>query len=641
MQIKKKKQNKKYYYYYNGISIVLFIVSYYFYYLSLEKCLYGIAECSTKWNWIILKIKQYLISLSINIVLISLIIFQKISKFHLVHFISVFALFLYYSHNLDFQDHGGYNFIFFCIILFLALLILLLLKVLYSILKIKYKYKIYSIILLFVSYYSFINPINCYDWPQGLNNTSIENDVNKYGCQIIFPKQCNYKILQYIQDLSKITHISCSKKTKNARNKLLSLSKSPYIKKDTLKFGFPLTNVEEGRVEGIDILILLIYTYKNLFDMDKNIPDGYAKPEYIVDFSKDPTGELTIKLNYNKTLSLERKLLEKNSNPYSENILILYLDSVSRNNALRKLKKTTKFIEQFISYKGGNNKNYPNENFHSFQFFKYHSFLTRTADNFPQLFYGNIRTGNNLVRINKYAKENGYITSQASDWCANDLTGTTHNFTKEELYDHQLLFCDRNFPSLNSHIKRCLYGNISSYYLLEYSNQFWRNYQNNRRFSVTLINDAHEGTLELVKYTDDLLFTFLNSLYNDNLLINTTIFLMSDHGCGMPSIYYLNDFFKIELNLPMLFIIIHDRKNINYNEQYYNIQKNQQTLITGYDIYNTISHIIYGDNYSKILPKNNLYDTPKSGNGKSLFERINQKERHPKNYRKMALNVCI
>ena len=116
---------------------------------------------------------------------------------------------------------------------------------------------------------------------------------------------------------------------------------------------------------------------------------------------------------------------------------------------------------------------------------------------------------------------------------------------------------------------------------------------------------------------------------------------MSDHGCGMPSIYYLNDFFKIELNLPMLFIIINDRKNINYNKQYYNIQKNQQTLITGYDIYNTISHIIYGDNYSKILPKNNLYDTPKSGKGKSLLEKINQKERHPKNYSKMTVSVCI
>ena len=420
-----------------------------------------------------------------------------------------------------------------------------------------------------------------------------------------------------------------------------SILENNYIIYISLKFGFPLTNVEEGREDGIDITILSKYTYKNLFDMDKNIPDGYKKPEYKADFSKDPTGELTIKLNYNKTLSLERKKLEKNSNPYSENIMILYLDSISRNNALRKLKKTMKFIEQFISYKGGNNKNYPNEIFHSFQFFKYHSFIHGTADNFPKLFYGNIRTGNNLVRINKYAKENGYITSQSSDWCANDLTGMSHNLTKEELYDHQLLFCDRNFPSLNSHIKRCLYGNIGSYYLLEYSNQFWRNYQNNRRFSVTLIDDAHEGTLELVKYTDDLLFNFLNSLYNDNLLINTTIFVMSDHGCGMPSIYYLNDFYKIEVNLPMLFIIINDRKNINYNEQYYNIQKNQQTFITGYDIYNPISHIIYGDNYSKIHNKNNLYDTPKSDKGKSLLERINQKKRHPKNYRSMAVSVCI
>ena len=234
MKVEEKKQNKKHYNYYNGISIVLFIISYYFYYLSLEKCLDGIAECSTKLNWIKLKIKQYTISLLMNIVLISLIIFQKISKFHLVHFILVFALFLYYSHHLDFHDHGGYNFIFFFIILFLALLILLLLIVLYSILKIKYKYKIYSIILLFVSYNSIINPMNCYDWPQGLNNTSIENDVNKYGCQIVFPKKCNYKILQYIQDLSKLSHISCSKKTKNARNKILSLSRSPYINFDII-----------------------------------------------------------------------------------------------------------------------------------------------------------------------------------------------------------------------------------------------------------------------------------------------------------------------------------------------------------------------------------------------------------------------
>ena len=100
--------------------------------------------------------------------------------------------------------------------------------------------------------------------------------------------------------------------------------------------------------------------------------------------------------------------------------------------------------------------------------------------------------------------------------------------------------------------------------------------------------DGHEGTLELLKYTDDVIYNFLNSLYNDNLLKDTSVFLESDHGCSIPSVYYLYDFFLIEKRLPMLFIIVNDRKNIDYNQQYFNIHKNQQAFITAYDIYNTI-----------------------------------------------------
>ena len=162
----------------------------------------------------------------------------------------------------------------------------------------------------------------------------------------------------------------------------------------------------------------------------------------------------------------------------------------------------------------------------------------------------------------------------------------------------------------------------------------------NRKFSATVINDAHEGTLELIKYSDDVIYNFLNSLYNDNLLKDTTILLMSDHGCFMPSIYYLNKFFKLEYRLPMLFMVINDRKNVDYNQQYFNIQKNQQTFITGYDIYNTIANIIYGDSYINIANKEDAHDTPKSPNGQSLFEKINQKERNPNNYTNMTTNVC-
>ena len=156
-----------------------------------------------------------------------------------------------------------------------------------------------------------------------------------------------------------------------------------------------------------------------------------------------------------------------------------------------------------------------------------------------------------------------------------------------------------------------------------------------------IINDAHEGTLEVAKYSDDVIYNFLNSLYNDNLLKDTTVFLLSDHGCNMPSVYYLNDFFQIEKRLPMLFMIINDRKNTDYYQQYANIHENQQTLITGYDIYNTIGNLIYGDNYTNIENKTISHDTPKSPFGQSLFDKINAKERNPKNFSGMEKKFCI
>ena len=292
-----------------------------------------------------------------------------------------------------------------------------------------------------------------------------------------------------------------------------------------------------------------------------------------------------------------------------------------------------------MSYKGVFNENFPSEKYHSFQFFKYHSFAFHTRANYPILYYGNTRNNNNTL-ITKFLKKNGYITCYCNDFCMKDNVRTFHNMTLSEAYDHLFIICDPNVDHYNRHTTKCLYGKNNAEHLYEYGNQFWRKYKNNRKFLNIIINDGHEGTLEALKYVDDIIFNFLNNLYIENLFKDSSIFLLSDHGVGMPSFYYFFEFYRLEEQLPMLYVIINDRKNITYNQQYKYIYQNQQTLITAYDIYNTFINIIYGDQYYYL--KNKLYNAhyPKSNIGISLFNKINQTLRNPILYENMFRYVC-
>ena len=594
-------------------SFFLFIISYYIFYLSLEPCLLGEDPCGNNLKWIYKKFVELVISCELVVYLIYKIIFMNLSKLHLIHLLMVFVL---------------------------------LLKAIIYIVKIKEKInnflKIsYICILIVIYYYKFPN-FDCEnEWVKGLNNTSIENDERKYGCQVKIPKYCQYKLLSPFFDFTKIFHINCSHKKFNSRKIILKYSKSPYINKKTKKFGFPYTNYGfAGCADGVDTKIIKGYVQRNIFDVENNYKN-FSEPEIIVDFSKDQFGEFSIDVKYNESLSKERKDMESKNSPYSNNIIIIYMDSVSRAHSMRQLNKTLSFFESFMSYEGGFNQKFPEEKFHSFQFFKYHSFLERTAGNLPPMYYGNIKEAKNIVRINKYFKENGYITSYSCDLCQKDNTRTFHNISSQELYDHQLLLCDPNVVRYYKPTVKCLYGKIDISYLFDYTEQFWRKYKNNRKFSTILLNSSHESSAEVLKYLDYIIFSFLNSLYNDNLFKDTSIFLLSDHGIGIQSIYYIMDFFKYEYLLPMLYIIINDRKNTSYNEQYYFIHQNQQTFITAYDIYNTINNLLYGDNYANISNLTDENATPKSSLGKSLLEKIDAKYRNPKNYDNMDKHVCV
>ena len=636
----------------NIICFFIFIICYYLYYLSIERCYEGNDGCVKKMRWIALKVVQEVISCIIVSILFELMFYKIISKLHLIHFAIAFIFFYQYSHGMDFDDHGYFNFIAYFIIVSVLLLFILPINGFIYFYRIKNKkyviYYITSILVITFIIFLFLHSdfVNCKEWPMGLNKTAIENDKEKYGCQIVIPSICLNKILYKFQDMTKIKRINCQKSKKNAKKKIIEKSNSPYLNENFTRVGFPWTNkdpiclldYEEQRN------IVSEYFLSNIVDMNnKEILDTVFKdkmPEIEVDFSNNINGEMIINVYYNKTLSEERKAREKNANPYSNNILFLYIDSVSRVNSIRQLKKTLNFFERFMPYEGGFNPDFPSEIFHSFQFFKYYSFKYFTSENFPPMFYGRRSLEKNLVLINKYLKENGYVTGYVGDYCKRDNVRTFHNMTTEEIHDHQFISCDPSSGHYNVNFVKCLYGKHLAEHLYEYGNQFWRKYKDNRKFLTIVTNDGHEGTLQVIKYIDGIIYEFLNNLFKDNLLKDTLIFLISDHGTGVPSIYYIQEFYKIEMQLPMLYILVNDRKNVSYDTQYKNIHKNQQTFITVYDVYNTIGNIIYGDEYSSIANKTEDFDTPKSEKGESLFNAIDQKSRKPDKYEIMSHESC-
>ena len=627
----------------------IFLISYLLYYLSLEKCMEGQVQCSKKNTWIKTKLTEAIFCSIILSFLIELVILNIISRIHLIHVLLFFLCAFIYSHGLEFYDHGLFNFLGCFIIIVIFIIAFLPINFLIYLIKKKKKfiifvYIVFLIVFLFMYYYYISHFLGCKDWEKGLNNTYIENNINKYGCQIKIPKYCSYKFGKYFLDITKRSGIECGKDL-TTKEKLLEFSTSKNINRNTKRIGFPLTNKDSMcliRPDKKKKISISIYTKKNLIDMDnkkqlQTLGEGNI-PEVIVDFSHNSFGEMIINVKYNESLSKERKKKEKNTNPFSNNIMILYFDSVARSTGIRQLKKTLKFFEEFMPYKGKFNKKYPSENFHSFQFFKYHSFYMYTHGNYPKLFYG-MDKSENMTRITKYLKENGYITGFSNDMCLRDSCWMPHDMSKEEICDHELILCDPNMRSTNSMIKKCLYNKVNAGHQYEYGLQFWTKYEKNRKFLLIVNNDGHEGTLEILKYDDDIIFNFLNNLYNSNSLKETTILLLSDHGCPMPSVYYFNSFFRLDRNLPMLYIFTYDRKNVSYNKQYKNINENQQKFITAYDIYNTILYLMYGKDYFKKYDKN-FRIIPKSKLGKPLFSRISSK-RTPYNYKNMSTKTCI
>ena len=658
---------------YNILAIFYNILFFFFYYLSLEGCFEIQSKCipllSTMFLGRIL-IFGILFSILISIELY-LILNKIIHYFHLIYIVIFYIIIYRYDHGSKLDHHGLYNFV-------ISLLLIIIFAIIFGIINLiiyvkRKKNKIYQTILIIIFIYYFIKICifsysirnSCKNWDKGLNSTLLDNSY-EYDCQIIYPKKCLIYALNDYFDMSFYLHKTCKPNSNQEKEykmflKYLKIDKDILSKSNLNHFGYPLT-VSNPSFAQSNFYNIYDFVYKNTILMDlynQNKSEYYnnvPKPEVEIFYDKkSKVQKAEINLIKNETLSQIRNEIVNNPNNTSislfNNVMLIYIDCVSRQHFLRKMKKTSKFIEKFMKY---NN----NLGFTSYQFMKYQAFAHWTTPNILPMFFSSKDYYGRQSHIVRFFKENGFITGNTGNLCSKDSCELSEEDYKNnrlcyDCFDHENIgmFCDPNYSSEDSPypifsgpygiLRKCLYGKDTFKYLLEYGKKFWEAYPNNKKFLRMMFQDGHEFTGQVVKYLDESLYNFLEDLYQNKKLENTALFILSDHGNSYFNyVYYYifkSDDSLIERSYASLFIILpYDKNNKNKisDEFYNNAYNNQQILISPYDIHNTLIHIALGNNTI------NNYEYH-SREGRSLLSFFEGKKRNCKNWPNIVEGECL
>ena len=611
--------------------ILLSIVSFFFYFISFRGCegtqSYCLVTLSPSFFYLI---GVYIMICSlITLYIIYEALNNKISKIHLFYYVPLLIYLLYfYDNGSDLSHHGSYNkmVFYFLIVSFIILfLIFCLLKYIYANYKIIFISLTLSFIWILIYTYIKITK-NCNVWYDGLNGIRLENNPKFDKCKIVHPKRCWINSIDGVFDVSRILNENCNNFRGGEKAELLKYL-SPRFNL-TQNFGYPITTkytwLNQSHFDRFFNNVMA-----DMIDLDKidysKIADD-LKPEVVLKF--DPVtemGKIDIKINRNEILAKERNdiyntLLPKDKPKYN-NILFLYIDAISRPEFIRAMKNTEKYLSKYFN---SSEKSF-------YQMMKYHNFIFFTQQNVNPMFFGESMFNSNGTSILKHIKKKGFITGHSNNICTRQLYDIEDNYTENieyDNFDHEniAMMCDPNFYNPENRFtpymgpysirRRCLYGRDTFEYILEYGEKFWAAYSKEHKFLRLSFQDAHEGTLEVVKYLDVKLAEFLEKFDRKGYLKDTAVFLVSDHGNNMVGIYNIFQFedYVLEKTLGTWFMLLPKKKEID--EKFLEI--NQQRLVSPYDIHDTLLDMFgYHQN-------NTIF----SRKGQSVYKEVNGLERN-------------
>ena len=284
-----------------------------------------------------------------------------------------------------------------------------------------------------------------------MNQTEIDNNSKDYPCIITFPKphSCFFSELGVYFDFTSKIRPTCLNNNllKYEKVKILKdLGNLKMLEKSKKKnFGYPLTNNDEFNPSYFGSLC---YPGKKNFENYVNekviLMDLYNKnkKKYYPNISKpeielileDYGGKIIFNIQRNKTLIKEREKIIKKKKLLYKNILILFLDTLSRAHFHRKFPKTIKFLNKFSKYETNESK----KNMTIFQYFKYNSLFTYTDPNLKAAYYGAKNDGSG-IHFSNFFKNNGYIIGRVNAFCEKESVFDEKNDTKflHGTWDHE------------------------------------------------------------------------------------------------------------------------------------------------------------------------------------------------------------
>lgn len=567
---------------------IIYLIGVFDYYLSLRR-INGIGmRCFKKKDLACFSILARLTILSsflISFCIYNILFSDYYSKLHLIVIVSLYVHFYIKDHNTGIIKHGLFNFLGF--ISFTILFFLLNLYI--GCLRYLFKKSRYFLIIVFISPFPSLflifriyrkHHFLCIDWDKGLNNTYIDNYSKDYPCKINIPKNntCFISEIGHYFDFTALYRPTCNNtqlilsQIKQFRSSLRRFNISYYNISKKNFFGYPLTNNDFYNYNICGTLVipgmknLQNELHNNIILMDlfnKNKTKYYkneSEPEVLVKVSRN-NGKLYIKINRNNTLIEERRKINAKlgKKKMFENVLVFFIDTVSRAHFFRKCPKTINFLNKFTKYE----TNYIKKNTTIFQFLKYNSLNTFTNPNLKAAYYGAKFDGNGTHFAN-YFKNNGYITGRASSLCEKlNIYSNVNISLNHIIWDHESIsipcikgIYDHFFVTrIMSVVKRCFLGKELLQYSLDYLESFWTTYFKYNKLFVFDSGDAHEPTLQLIGYLDEIFYNFFYKFFSNNWFKDTAIFFFSDHGehLGGPFLSFQSKDIQYEITLPFFF----------------------------------------------------------------------------------------